>query len=421
MSVQALRFRSRVVQNRVVIVLAASALAIALGPAAARATEFTYTGSEQTWSVPIGATGVHVVAVGAPGGGPSGGEGAIVTADVPLPAGSQTLYVEVGGAGKQAAGPYDPATSGAGFNGGGAGGQSQYGFDDAFGGGGGSDVRTCSTAAGVSCTVDGGTLASRLVVAGGGGGGGGGGGAGQPGSGAYGGTVGALPWNAQPGSQTAGGAGANCYFDPNFGPDFTGGDGALGVGGYGDGGPNVGAYQDGGSGGGGGGGYYGGGGSISYDELTGCGPGGGAGGSSYVEGDASAPAFTLDPTLTPTVTVSAPVPVATGSPVIGGMPRLGGLLAAGSADWTNSPSSITYQWYRCGYFGLRCEAIAGATQKTYRATLADLWHSIRVTEGAVNSYGSAQPVSSGLVRIRLLRRRRPIWLHGGRRGLGQVR
>ena len=57
--------------------------------------------------------------------------------------------------------------------------------------------------------------------------------------------------------------------------------------------------------------------------MSGCEPGGGAGGSSYVEGDLSAPAFTLDPTLTPSVTVTAPVPVATGSPVIGGAPRLG--------------------------------------------------------------------------------------------------
>jgi len=420
MSIRALRFRGRVVQNRVVIVLVASALATALGPAAARATEFTYTGSEQTWSVPAGVTGVQIVAVGAPGGGGSGGEGAIVRTDVQLPAGSQTLYVEVGGAGEQATGPFDPATSGAGFNGGGGGGQSTYGFNDAFGGGGASDVRTCSSAAGAPCTVAGGTLASRLVVAGGGGGGGNGGSAGQPGSGAFGGAVGALPWNAQPGSQTAGGAGGSCYSDPSSGPDFTGGDGALGVGGYGVGGPNDGAYQDGGSGGGGGGGYYGGGGGISYDELSGCEPGGGAGGSSYVEGDLSAPAFTLDPTLTPSVTVTAPVPVATGSPVIGGAPRLGGVLTAGSVDWSNSPSSITYQWYRCGYLGQRCKPIAGATGQTYRATLADLWHSIRVTEGAVNDYGSAQPVSSGPVRIRLFGRRRPIWLPGGH-AVGHVR
>ena len=57
MSIRALRLWGRVAQNRVVIVLVASALAIALGPAAARAAEFTYTGSEQTWSVPAGVTG----------------------------------------------------------------------------------------------------------------------------------------------------------------------------------------------------------------------------------------------------------------------------------------------------------------------------------------------------------------------------
>jgi hypothetical protein len=59
------------------------------------------TPAEQRYAVPAGVTTVHVAATGAAGArgagsGGVGGVGATVVADVPLPAGTATLYIEVG-------------------------------------------------------------------------------------------------------------------------------------------------------------------------------------------------------------------------------------------------------------------------------------------------------------------------------------
>jgi len=163
--------------------------------AAATTTTFTYTGAEQTYSVPAGATAVVITAVGAPGSkapglpgedSENGGKGASVTATVPVPAGTTTLYVEVGGAGIGSTLGCDGNGRRA-FNGGSA-------SSSAGGGGGASDVRTTSIGtvpnSGLTAAND-----SRLVVAGGGGGGGGGG------------SYGCGPVGGTAGDQTASGAG----------------------------------------------------------------------------------------------------------------------------------------------------------------------------------------------------------------------
>jgi hypothetical protein len=249
------------------------------GPSRALASDFSYTGAEQSWPVPPGVDEVRVVAVGAPGGGDNGGQGAVVSADVRVPPGAATLSVEVGGPGSLPLG---------GFNGGGDGGIGSEGLYPAFGGGGASDVRSCSSASGSSCATN--TLASRLVVAAGGGGqasdGYAGGNAGEAGDG-----VGGMP-----GTLTAGGrGGAQC-----IGPA----DGGLGQGGPGQGGSSQGPGSSTPSGGGGGGGYYGGGGGGSSDELCfdGFADGGGGGGSSFA---ADGPLTqTLDARRVPHVTIT---------------------------------------------------------------------------------------------------------------------
>ena len=123
---------------------------------------FTYTGAEQTFTVPAGTSSVSITAIGAAGGagqdstssGGAGGQGRSVTGIASVSPG-ETLYVEVGGVG------FAGSIGGSGgFNGGADG--SSYHSIRGGGGGGASDVRTIS-----------GTLGSRLVVAGGGGGGGG--------------------------------------------------------------------------------------------------------------------------------------------------------------------------------------------------------------------------------------------------------
>jgi hypothetical protein len=92
---------------------------------------WSFTGAEQSFSVPPGINSVQMEAVGAPGGpgaGASGGAGAVASGTLSA-TGGQTLYIEVGGAGSGQQGA-------PGFNGGGV------GRVAAGGGGGSSDVRT---------------------------------------------------------------------------------------------------------------------------------------------------------------------------------------------------------------------------------------------------------------------------------------
>ena len=272
--------------------------------AAATTTTFTYTGAEQTYSVPAGATAVVITAVGAPGstapgyeGTPNnGGKGASVTATVPVPAGTTTLYVEVGGNGIGSSLGCDGGGRRA-FNGGSA-------SSCAGGGGGASDVRTASIGtvpnSGLTAAND-----SRLVVAGGGGGGGGdygcgpvGGTAGdQTASGAGNGGVGTYDFVC-PSTSTPGGNGG-------FG-GTQGGTGGAGTSGFpvtednglngsrGVGGDAPAVYDSGG--GGGGNGFYG--------------AGGGAG-SSYWISSATTTSMSEDTTGTATVSITPVFPSVT--------------------------------------------------------------------------------------------------------------
>jgi glycine rich protein len=249
----------------------------------AATTTFSYTGGEQTYTVPAGVSDLYVTATGGNGAGPTSGtsltagRGAIATGTTHVSAG-QTLYVEVGGAGSGAQG---------GFNGGGSS-PVLYGFLSASGGGGASDVRTIPRA-----TT--GSLASRLIVAGGGGGAAypsaGGGNAGRPG--------GSFPLGVAGGgaaTQTGGGAGGGCtIFSVGCGMP-----GALGVGG--DGG-SAGDGADAREGGGGGGGLYGGGGGGG--QAAGA-AGGGGGGSSLVPAGGDLLFATLS--QSPSVVISTHIP-----------------------------------------------------------------------------------------------------------------
>src|SRR5712691_4278629 len=105
--------------------------------ASANTVVFSFTGGEQTFTVPAGVTGVHVVAIGGRGGagvsGEPGGFGALVEADLPVTPG-QVLYVEVAGNGGAG---FGSAGGSAGFNGGGAGGDVSACSGGGGGGGGG--------------------------------------------------------------------------------------------------------------------------------------------------------------------------------------------------------------------------------------------------------------------------------------------
>jgi hypothetical protein len=286
----------------VLLLLASTTALVGLNASPAGAiggTTFTYTGGEQTYTVPAGVTSVTITAVGAPGGssqdGVAGGDGASVTATVPVTPG-QTLYVEVGGSG--ANGPCAGGDTGSAFNGGGS---SPCGG----GGGGASDVRTCSMSTCTNLTPD-----TRQVVAGGGGGGGYTGGSGGQGgdstvTGAGNGGNGCDGCNGAAGG--LGGTGP---------PAGTGGNGTTlfpcngGPGTLGQGGSASYACDHINYGGGGGGGYDGGGagGDGNY------GGGGGGAGSSYWEPSATGTSMSEDTTGTPLVTIT-PGPSAQGSEI----------------------------------------------------------------------------------------------------------
>lgn len=237
---------------------------IALIAASARAniTIFTYTGSEQTYAVPVGVCQVTVDAYGGQGGSGAGfpitaigGLGGHTTATIDVTPG-ETLYIYIGGQGGN--GAAGTVSGPGGFGGGGGGGVFApvscipYGSG---GGGGASDVRR-----------GGNGLGNRVVVAAGGGGAGGGG---EISGGSGGGVVGGSGGGSG-GTDSSGGLGAH----PG-GAGGNGGDGSLGLGGSGGSGTCS-------VGGGGGGGLYGGGGGGGTGG-SGNGSGGG-GGSSLAAG-----------------------------------------------------------------------------------------------------------------------------------------
>ena len=225
---------------------------------------FGYTGSPQTFTVPLGVTSIDVTLFGAQGAGAQGGGlGGEATDTLSVTPG--TVYqVNVGGQN--------------GYNGGGGGGSGSNGSGG--NGGGASDLRTGSFG-----------LSDRVIVAGGGGGSGGNGNSYQGAGGAGGGT--------------AGDGGENMIVGAPYGYEWYGGNlgNQSGGGNGGSGGPsgqagNSGVLGQGGSagsisgggfgGGGGGGGFYGGGGgqsaTTSYGPYNVPGGPGGGGGSGYGPG-----------------------------------------------------------------------------------------------------------------------------------------
>jgi len=239
-------------------------LGFSTGQLNAQVTTYDYTGSPDTWVVPVGVTSIQIECYGAQGSeglgaaGGAGGLGGYSSGELTVTEG-EVLNIFVGGQD--------------GYNGGGDG-----GLIGAGNGGGASDVR-----------FGGVTLGDRIIVAGGGGGGG---------------STGCnLDWSGGDGGAGGGLAGGDGEDSPNGGGGFGGTSGSggaegIGCGGYlglpgsddGTGGNGQGCCCATTPGGGGGGGGYivGGGGGGGSAGTPGCsgndkgGGGGGAGGTSYV-------------------------------------------------------------------------------------------------------------------------------------------
>jgi hypothetical protein len=351
-------------------------------------TTFYYTGGEQQFSVPTGYTTVMVTAVGGKGGtastGASAGWGASVTATVDLPAGTTTLYVEVGGnAGTGSA---------AGWNGGGASGSTSAGA-----GGGASDVRTTSLTTALNTTD------TRIVVAGGGGG-----------SGRTAEYCPSLPGGSggNAGVSTASGAGNGG--DGDYGTSCTttrvydGAPGGLGspagTGGFYSGSP--GALGQGGNGGGvngagGGGGYYGGGGGGAGNYVG----GGGGGGSSYWPSGAASASLSTDSSGVPSITIT-PILTAPTAPtdVVASKTARGAV----SLTWTDHGFGITSHTIEVYTYkkGNRKTAATYTYVDTYSSGAQSSWEMTGMPRGvyvfrvsATNTAGTSPLSESNAVRL----------------------
>ena len=98
-----------------------------------------------------------------------------------------------------------------------------------------------------------------------------------------------------------------------------------------------------------------------------------------------APYATIAPELTSTNTLLGDTPVA----------ELGDTLSVDQGTWNGSPTSISYQWFRCDPSSptksdfTNCNAIAGATSQSYITVNSDLGHTVYVEIDATNGAGTS--------------------------------
>jgi aryl-phospho-beta-D-glucosidase BglC (GH1 family) len=85
------------------------------------------------------------------------------------------------------------------------------------------------------------------------------------------------------------------------------------------------------------------------------------------------------------------------TPTITGTPAFGTALTATKGSWTSTPSSATYQWYRCDSLGNSCVAISGATGSSYTVAQADADMRLRVRVSVTSSAGSSTALSPATV------------------------
>jgi hypothetical protein len=95
-------------------------------------------------------------------------------------------------------------------------------------------------------------------------------------------------------------------------------------------------------------------------------------------------------TVTATV-VPYRLPANLSPPTITGTATEGQTLTETHGQWTNNPTSYSYQWERCTPVGagLDCQNISGATAQTYTLAAIDVGTQVGVVESARNSQGSS--------------------------------
>jgi hypothetical protein len=97
------------------------------------------------------------------------------------------------------------------------------------------------------------------------------------------------------------------------------------------------------------------------------------------------------PALVPPRTMA---PSNTVSPTISGTLLNGEVLTASNGEWTESPTSYSYQWQRCNAAGGECAPISAATGTSHTLTSSDVAHTLRVVVSASNSVGKSSATSA---------------------------
>lgn len=93
-------------------------------------------------------------------------------------------------------------------------------------------------------------------------------------------------------------------------------------------------------------------------------------------------------------------PASLEAPSLAGVPEAGYLLAAVPGTWSGGkPVVFSYQWRRCDAAGANCAPITGATRESYRATTADVGHSLAVAVTATSTAGAATAASVPTVAV----------------------
>jgi hypothetical protein len=90
----------------------------------------------------------------------------------------------------------------------------------------------------------------------------------------------------------------------------------------------------------------------------------------------------------------AAAPSNTSPPTISGTLEQGKTLTASHGTWSNSPTTYSYRWQRCGADGTGCANIDNAASQKYTLMAADVDHTVRVVVTASNADGQASANSA---------------------------
>jgi hypothetical protein len=112
--------------------------------------------------------------------------------------------------------------------------------------------------------------------------------------------------------------------------------------------------------------------------------------------NAKLPASAARPLVTPIVQHIREelLPINVTAPTISGTAQIGQTLTGIAGTWKNTPAALTYQWQHCDVAGANCVPITGATALTYVVQATDIGATLRLTETATNTLGTATSVSA---------------------------